>query len=213
VKLLSYPTSPFARKVRIAAIEVGVDDRMEIVHANPLAADGLVTTQNPLGKIPVLILDECTLVDSSLICAYLDRLHDGPKLQPDGDWRTLQLQALGDGMMDALVRRRLEMCRPEALRSAYWLARYEASVHRTLREVAIQISAWREDTFTIGSISVGCALWYLDRRYAEMKWRDREPELAAWFEVWSARPAVTATEPPYGYPGAAEVLQADDSQT
>ncbi len=205
MKLVSFPTSPFARKVRIAAIEVGVADRLQLVNANPLADDGVVAGHNPLGKIPALVLVDRTLVDSPLICAYLDSLHDGPKLHPDGDWRTLQLQALGDGMMDATVLRRLETLRPESLRSAYWIARYEAAVHRTLSELAIHVSALR-DTVTIGSISVGCALWYLDRRYAAVNWRDRHPDLGAWFEVWSARPAVAATAPPLGHPGATEAL-------
>jgi glutathione S-transferase len=206
MKLVSFPTSPFARKVRIAAIEVGLADHLEIVDANPLADDGVVAGYNPLGKIPALVLDDCTLVDSPLICAYLDSLHDGPKLHPEGDWRTLQLQALGDGMMDATVLRRLETLRPESLRSAHWIARYEAAVQRTLSDLAIHASALR-DTVTIGSISVGCALWYLDRRYAELKWRDREPDLAEWFEVWSARPAATATTPPPDHPSATEALR------
>jgi len=85
MKLLSYPTSPFARKVRIAAIEVGVIHAIDIVEANPLADDGLVSAHNPLGKIPALVLDHGTLVDSPVICAYLDTLHDGPKLHPQGD--------------------------------------------------------------------------------------------------------------------------------
>jgi glutathione S-transferase len=206
MKLLSYPTSPFARKVRIAAIEVGLSDRLEIVEANPLADDGVVAGHNPLGKVPALVLEDRTLVDSPVICAYLDSLHGGPRLHPPGDWRTLQVQALGDGMMNATMLRRLELLRPEALRSAYWIARYEAAVQRTLPELASQVSAL-SDAVTIGTISVGCALWYLDRRYAEVHWRDRAPELAAWFEIWSARPAVVATEPPAGHLGATETLR------
>lgn len=85
MKLVSYPTSPFARKVRIAAFEAGLLDRLEIVDANPLADDGVVAKHNPLGKVPALVLDDRTLVDSPLICAYLDSLHCGSKLHPDGD--------------------------------------------------------------------------------------------------------------------------------
>jgi glutathione S-transferase len=86
------------------------------------------------------------------------------------------------------------------------MARYESAVQRTLSELALHVNVLR-DAVTIGSISVGCALWYLGRRYAEMNWRDREPDLAAWFDVWSARPAFAATAPPPGHPGAAEVLR------
>lgn len=201
LKLISYPTSPFARKVRVAAFELGLTERLEIIDANPLADDGVVARHNPLGKVPALVLHDRTLVDSPLICAYLDTLHVGPKLHPDGDWRALQLQALGDGMMDATVLRRLETLRPESLRSAYWLARYEAAVQRTLLELATHVSAPR-DAVTIGTITVGCALSYLDRRYAELNWRERAPDLAQWFEDWSARPAAAATAPPPDHPGA-----------
>ena len=215
MQLVSFPTSPFARKVRIAAIEVGVADRIEIVDANPLADDGVVAGHNPLGKIPALVLHDRTLVDSPLICAYLDSLHDGPKLHPEGDWRALQLQALGDGMMDATVLRRLENLRPESRRSAHWIARYEAAVQRTLSELATLVRAQtgssRGDRVTIGSITLGCALWYLDRRYAQLAWRDREPSLAAWFEIWNACPAVVATRPPPGHPGATLSLRNRDN--
>ncbi|HEX2733938.1 MAG TPA: glutathione S-transferase N-terminal domain-containing protein [Polyangiaceae bacterium] len=205
MKLVSYPTSPFARKVRIAAIEVGVDDRLEIVEANPLADDGVVAMHNPLGKVPALVLDDRTLVDSPLICAYLDTLHAGPKLHPDGDWCALQLQALGDGMLDATVLRRLELMRPESLRSLHWIARYEAAVQRTLVELARLVSAL-PDAVTIGTITVGCALEYLERRYPELNWRGREPGLAAWFEIWNARPAAVLTAPPPGHLSASEAL-------
>jgi glutathione S-transferase len=208
MKLVSYPTSPFARKVRIAAIEAGVNDRLEIVDANPLAEDSEVSRHNPLGKVPALILDDRTLVDSPLICAYLDSLHSGPKLHPAGDWRALQLQALADGMMDATVLRRLELQRPESLRSAYWIARYESAIQRTLTELSTHVSALSQ-AVTIGTITVGCALWYLDRRYPELAWRERAPDLVAWFEGWSARPAVVATEPAPGHPGAIESLRHD----
>lgn len=206
MKLISYPTSPFARKVRIAAFEVGVTDLLKIVDANPLAEDGVVARHNPLGKVPALVLHDRTLVDSPLICAYLDTLHGGPKLHPAGDWRTFQLQALGDGMMDAIMLRRLETLRPESLRSGYWIARYEAAVQRTLIHLATHVRAL-PDAVTIGTITVGCGLWYLDRRYPEVNWREREPDLAEWFEVWNVRPAVAATAPPPDHPGATETLR------
>lgn len=208
MKLISYPTSPFARKVRIAALEVGLADQLEIVDANPLAADGVVAGHNPLGKIPALVLADRTLVDSPLICAYLDSLHGGPKLHPVGDWAALQLQALGDGMMDATVLRRLETLRPESQRSPLWMDRYESAIRRTLTELATHVGASTPTKpATVGTISLGCALWYLDRRYPELRWQQREPELAAWYEVWSERPAVVASAPPDGHPGAVETLR------
>jgi glutathione S-transferase len=212
MKLLSFSTSPFARKVRIAAIEVGVANRIEVIDANPFAADGVVSGANPLGKIPALILADRTLVDSPLICAYLDTLHDGAKLHPAGDWHTLQVQALGDGMMDATVLRRLETQRPESLRSAHWIARYEAAVHRTVSELASAVGGLGERV-TIGAISLYCALGYLDLRYAELDWRRAHPDLASWFERWSARPSARATAPPAGHPGAAAALRGDAART
>ncbi len=211
MKLLSFPTSPFARKVRIAVIELGMADQVEVIDANPFAADGLVSEANPLGKIPALVLAARTLIDSPLICAYLDTLHEGPKLHPDGDWHTLQVQALGDGMMDAAVLRRFETQRPESLRSAHWIGRYEAAVHRTLSQLETAVTGLGEGV-TIGSISLYCALGYLDFRHAELSWRETHPELATWFERWSARPSASATAPPAGHPGAAAVSRDGDGQ-
>ena len=200
MKLLSFPTSPFARKVRIAAIELGLADRLEVVEANPFGDDGLVSGANPLGKVPALVLADRTLVDSPLICLYLDSLHAGPKLHPEGDWHTLHVQALSDGVMDAAVLRRLETHRPEALRSAHWIGRYEAAVQRSLDALEGAVGGLGE-RITIGSISLHCALGYLDFRWPELDWRSTHPALTAAFARWEARPSAGATAPPAGHPG------------
>ena len=192
MKLISWPTSPFARKARIVLHEL--DLPCEIVDDHPLAPNTRVTDHNPLGKIPALVTDDRTLVDSPVICAYLDTLSDRVKLHPSGEdgWAALQLQALGDGLMDASVLRRLESLRPDGERSPYWIARYEQAIHRTLD----RLTPFLDDGLTIGTITAACALGYIDFRYAELDWRKDHPSLAAWFADWEQRPAMVATAPP-----------------
>src|SRR5450432_1079384 len=107
MKLYWPASSPFARKVVVAAHEVGLGDRLELtfLRPTPTKANPLLSKDNPLSKIPVLILDDGTaLFDSPVICEYLDSLHQGPKLVPASGgarWRTLKLQALCDGILDS----------------------------------------------------------------------------------------------------------------
>jgi glutathione S-transferase len=132
MKLHWSPRSPFVRKVMIVAHEVGVADRLDCVRtvAATTTPNAQLMTDNPLSKLPTLVLDDGTpLYDSPVICEYFDTLHDGPKLFPaDGRERMIALrrQALGDGMLDLLVLWRNEEMRPVEHRSAVHLQSFAA---------------------------------------------------------------------------------------
>jgi glutathione S-transferase len=194
------PTSPFARKVRIVLIETGLDKRVELVPTNPWAADTDIGRDNPIGKVPTLIDDDGHRVyDSGVICDYLDGMHGGARLIPiEGRARLAALtrEALGDGILDAAVSRRVELTmRPEAQRWPWWLDRQKAAVTRGLDRLEAD-AAVLTDFATIGDIAVGCALGYLDFRFAAEDWRGARPALAAWFERQQKRPSMVATIPP-----------------
>ncbi len=115
---LYYQThSPFARKVLVFAIEAGLEQRLEVLHqeTSPVHRNELVSGQNPLGKVPVLLRPaQVPLVDSAVICDYLDTLHRGPKLVPaEGEWRwnALRLQAVASGLAETGIALRWEMVR------------------------------------------------------------------------------------------------------
>jgi glutathione S-transferase len=199
MKLHWSPRSPFVRKVMIVAHEAGLADRLTLVRtvAATTKPHPELMRDNPLSKIPTLVLDDGTvLYDSPVICEYLDRMHAGPKLFPrDGAARmtALRRQALGDGFLDFLLLWRDERARAQS--SDVHLASYAAKRKSTLAAIDREVDDLAASAFSIGHIALGCALGYLDFRFAAEDWRDNHPRLARWHADFGARPSVQATQP------------------
>jgi len=199
MKLHWSPRSPFVRKVMIVAHEAGLADRLTLVRtvAATTKPHPELMRDNPLSKIPTLVLDDGTVVyDSPVICEYLDRMHAGPKLfPPDGAARmtALRRQALGDGFLDFLLLWRDERARAQP--SDVHLASYAAKRKSTLAAIDREVDNLAASAFSIGHIALGCALGYLDFRFAAEDWRGDHPRLARWHADFGARPSVQATEP------------------
>jgi glutathione S-transferase len=201
LKLWYSPPSPFARKVRAAAIELGIADRVEpieivVVASKPNAA---FARENPLMKVPALGTDDAgVLYDSRTICEYLDALAGGGKLFPPSGaarWLALRRQSLGDGIMDAgLLRRYERVLRPQALRWEDWLGAQQAKVAHGLDAAEREANTWG-DAFDIGQLTLACAVGWLDFRFADFDWRTARPLLSAWFARVSARPSLAQTAP------------------
>ncbi|HEX7198720.1 MAG TPA: glutathione S-transferase N-terminal domain-containing protein, partial [Dongiaceae bacterium] len=169
MKLRYSPASPFVRKVLVQAMETGLSSKIEqvpTVTSDP--ASGLVK-ENPLGKIPSLTLDDgSALYDSPVICEYLDSLHDGARMFPAAGpkrWTALRRQALADGMMDAAVGRRVESLRPDNEKSPSGMEAQRAKVSAGLDALEAEVDQFGND-LDIGLIAIGCALGYLDLRFA-----------------------------------------------
>lgn len=196
LKLYSHPASPFGRKCKVVAHELGIQYEMVVVNARD---DEELRKLNPLKKIPILVLDDgSTLFDSRVICEYLNefgggRFFPGKNMlrQNTGQWKALGLQALADGIMDAAVALRYETT-GEDKRNPDHIRRYTATINAGLDALEHMKFA---DPPTIGEIATGCALGYLDFRYADMHWRANRPKLAAWFEKFSQYPSMLATVP------------------
>ena len=198
MKLFYSPTSPFVRKVLACAITRGLDSRIERIRTDAHASPAALLAVNPLSKVPALLTEDgVALFDSPLICEYLDSIGDEPPLFPGhgaSRWVALRFQALADGMMDAAVAARGEIVRPqEAARQAN-IERQKAAVARSL--AVLEDHPPSDGLPDIGSISVACALGYLDFRYADDAWRNNHPRLAHWFEGVSALPGIAETAPP-----------------
>jgi glutathione S-transferase len=196
VKLCFSPTSPYVRKVRACAITREIDDRIELVPTNPNVSEPAFVAINPLSKVPALVTDDgVALFDSPVICEYLDSIGDALPMFPEhgpARWRALKLQAMGDGILDASVPRRGEMMKPQDEGRAMWIARQKAAVDRTLDALEADPPYRHAD---IGSITVACALGYLDFRFAAQPWRDGRPKLAAWYEAFAQNPGIAQTVP------------------
>src|SRR6266576_3442222 len=190
--------SPYARKARILIHELDLTSRVEETIVS-LPADAKLRAVNPLGKIPALLLDDGSVIyDSPVICEYLDDLKQGkffPRAslfrEAQGRWRALTLQALGDGLADAVVRRNQEMKVPADRRSAEMIERQTKAIEAAF-SVADRAAAKFPAEPTIGEIAVACAIGYLDLRVPEDGWRDRYPSLARWLDKFSQRPSLQA---------------------
>lgn len=197
MKLFSSPTSPYARKVRILIIELGLQDRISIENTVPMENPGPLQSANPIGKVPTLVLDDGTAYyDSPMICEYLDA-SNGNKFVPvsGGDrWDCLRRHALADGVLDAAFSRTMERLRPENEQSAMWFERWSKAIVRSvdLMERDAEIIG---DRFDLGDITTGCALGYLDLRHGDLNWREGRETLAKWFDKFSARDSASSTVP------------------
>lgn len=199
MQLYSSPASPFARKVRVSAHELGLAGRIELVNISlsPVNPHGELRARNPLGKIPALITDAGeTLYDSAVICEYLDALAGGNRLFPaagQARWSALRRQALADGLADAAVLVRYERTiRPTTLQWREWIEGQFLKIRTGLDALEKETL---EGAFDIGAVSVACVLGYLDLRYADERWRETRTRLAAWYAAVSERPSLIATRP------------------
>ena len=199
MKYCSSPTSPFGRKVMVTALEKGMADKLEMISPDTSDVFKGINPNNPLGKIPSLELDNGDLLfDSIVIAEYLDGISDSPSLFPtevSERAKVMTLHALANGMTDAAFTRRWGATMlPEGERSPSWDARLKIAVDKSLDQLEAQIDDFK-DVVNIGSIAAAVALGYLDFRFADENWREGRPNLAAWYEEFSARPSMQATVP------------------
>ncbi len=198
LKLRYSTTSPFVRKVSITIIESGLSDQVENIATNPWAPDTDLPDNNPLGKVPALVLENGeVLFDSPVICEYLDSHCGSGSLFPsnsDARWLALRQQALGDGIMEAAVGRILESRRPAELQSAAVATRHQFAVQRTLDSLEATVDDLGAE-FTIGHITIVSALQYLDFRFSAEDWREGRPNLKSWHDRVTQRPSIEQTVP------------------
>lgn len=196
MKLYYSATSPYVRKVVACALACGLSEQITRIETNPHQSPPDLLATNPLSKVPCLVTEDgLALFDSPVICEYLDAVGGGSLFPPPGParWRALRFQAIGDGIMDAAVTRRLDMGRPsEAARDAA-MTRQRDVVERALDLLQSDPPANHLD---IGSITVACALGYLDLRFAPDAWRENRGKLAQWHDVMAERPEVAGSAPP-----------------
>jgi glutathione S-transferase len=196
--LRSANASPFARKVRIAADVLGLIDKIEIRNVNTADPADPIVQQNPLGKLPVLVLDDGRAIyDSSVIVEYLDALAGGGKVIPaasDARFAALTLAALADGILEAAILIIYEgRYRPDQPPYQPWLDFQRGKIERALAAVAAKPPA--QSAVTIGTIGLAAALGYLDFR-KQVDWRAKYPVLIAWLDAFRAKvPAFDRTRP------------------
>jgi glutathione S-transferase len=201
MKLYWSPRSPFVRKVMVCAHELGVIDRIETVYAlvSMSKVNPEVMRVNPVGRIPALVTDDgLKLYDSHVICEYLDARYGESRLfrgHTEARWDALRRLALGDALLETLVLWRSEQTRPASQQSPAVLEAFERKAASALAALELEDRSRHVAAVDIGDIAIGCALGYLDFRYAALDWRPRAPRSATWFESFNARTSMQQTLP------------------
>jgi glutathione S-transferase len=199
LRLRFSPTSPFVRKVRIGAALTGLKREIEVVAAETGDPADALRKQNPLGKIPVLVLEDGTAVyDSRVILEYLDHRAGGGCIvprDPAARIEAMRLQALGDGIMDASILQIYEQrWRAEERREPRWVEHQAGKVERALAALE-EAPPPLAPMMHVGIIAIACALGYLDFRF-DGSWRTSHPRLVQWLDDFAAKvPAFNETKP------------------
>ena len=202
MKLIGSLTSPYVRKVRIVFLEKKVDVDLEL--ENVWAADTKIALNNPLGKVPCLILDDGEAIyDSRVIAEYVDTLSPVGKLIPAGSRERATVktwEALADGVDDAGILARLEVTlRPTEQQSSEWLERQMGKINAALAQMSRELgdNAWcHGNQMTLADIAVGCALGYMLFRFPNVAWQAQYPNLDALYQKLMQRPSFAETAPP-----------------
>lgn len=201
MRLLYAPTSPFARKVRITAHELGLAGDIALVAcpANRLVPSPEILAHNPLSQVPTLVLDDGTAIaDSGVICAYLARRAGAESfLPPEGPayWSMLTAHTIADGLIEAAQIIRFETTlRPAALAWPDWIEAHMAKIRSALAFIEAEMPTLgaRVD---LATVTYACALGYLDLRLAGFPWREQAPEAARWFAAFAERPSFVESAP------------------
>ena len=202
MKLIGSLTSPYVRKVRIVFLEKRVDLDLEL--ENVWAADTKIALNNPLGKVPCLVLEDGEVIyDSRVIAEYADTLSPVGKLIPTGSRERATVktwETLADGVEDAGILARLEVTlRPPEQQSAAWIERQMGKMNTSLAQMSRKLgeNVWcHSDQMTLADIAVGCALGYLLFRFPNIAWQAQYPNLDALYQKLMQRPSFIETAPP-----------------
>lgn len=199
MKLLSSPASPFGRKVKMTVWMKNLKDQVEITTVDATKGDATLSAANPMGRIPVLVLNGGQVIhDSHVICEYLDHVGTGPVLFPRSHerWDTLTRASLADGIIEAALLMVYEgRYRPENMKVQSWLDRQTSKINTSLGMLEKAPPMWTTAP-DYGHLTLAAALGYLDFRHAG-KWRAEHPKMVAWLDTFAkAVPGYEASKPP-----------------
>lgn len=193
MKLFYTPSSPYAAAVLATIYELNAESKVEFCVSAPFDNNPEFIAANPLAKVPCLIDDGLTVMDSEVICDYIDANISGGILFEDiyANWHLKTFYSICSGLIDTLVNLRIEVTRQEqGIKSDFWWRRYNDAITRTLTEVENRLESLPEK-FTIIHITLYCALGYLDFRHSEINWREPHTQLADFYRLHAKRESLS----------------------
>ena len=193
-KLILYngPTSPFGRKVKIVSIVQKIDLEEKII--NVYEADFL-DKSNPLRKIPTLLINNLSIIDSDNICLYFDSITNKKSLFPkDRYWQIMSLTSLANGLMEAVLERFMEISRPDHEQSKKFINKLETRALRTINWLENNWNNYNEEYLTMDQIAIACALDYTSFRFTN-QWKNDCSNLDKWFNSFLKNDFMESTLP------------------
>lgn len=198
MKLYCSANSPYARKVRVVAHELGISGQIELIDTDPRDPDSGFWDINPVSKIPALIASNGDLIiDSPVICEYLNDVYGQGRLLPSHTevaWRMRSLTALSDGTLDAGMAVRVEGLRDPAEQSVSWVDKQIATAQRGVARLEKELDAFSGGVNLV-SISLACTLEWLMFRFGHVDWVGPHPDLAKWLQAFGQRESMQRTAP------------------
>ena len=190
--LYNGPTSPFGRKVKIVSIVQKIDLEEKII--NVYEADFL-DKSNPLRKIPTLLINNLSIIDSDNICLYLDSISSKKSLFPkDRYWQIMSMTSLANGLMEAVLERFMEIARPDQEQSKKFIDKLETRVLRTIKWLENNWKNYNEEYLTMDQIAIACALDYTSFRFTN-EWKNDHSNLNKWFNIFLKNDFMESTLP------------------
>ncbi len=195
MKLYYTKSSPYAACVRAIISELKISNQIDLIESLPFDNNDELLKINPLGKIPCLVDNDLVVLDSEVICDYLDaNFNSGKLFEPIyADWRLKTYYSISSGLIDASVNLRIETMRDkEGVKSDFWWKRFISAIERTLTEIENRLDIL-PDSITAIHINIYCVLAYIDFRHPDLNWRMKNPQLADFFETMQNRPCFLET--------------------
>ena len=190
--LYNGPNSPFGRKTKITALvqEINLEEKVINVYESDF-----LDKHNPLRKIPTLLVGQEAITDSDNICLYLDSISKKNTLFPKKNyWKIMNVTSVANGLMEAVLERRMETIRPENEKSKNFISKQEVRIKRTIEWLENNWNNYDENNLTMDQITIGCALDYTIFRY-NGEWKNNNKNLAVWFEKFIKNQFMKSTVP------------------
>ena len=190
--LYNGPNSPFGRKTKITSLVQEINLEEKII--NVYEADFL-DKHNPIRKIPTLVINELTIMDSDNICLYLDSISKKKTLFPEKNyWKIMSMTSVANGLMESVLERRMESIRPDNEKSNSFINKEEIRIIRTIKWLESNWNNYNENYLTMDQIAIACALDYIMFRFND-NWRTDNPKLNEWFSEFVKKDFMKSTLP------------------
>jgi len=190
--LYNGPNSPFGRKTKITSLvqEINLEEKIINVYES-----GFLDKHNPLRKIPTLVVNSLTIMDSDNICLYFDSISKKNTLFPKKNyWQIMTLTSITNGLMESVLERRMETLRPDNEKSNNFINKQETRIIKTIKWLESNWDNYNENYLTMDQIAIACALDYTIFRFND-KWKAESPKLNKWFSEFIKKDFMKSTTP------------------